>query len=87
VTITSASTTSVHIRSLALRAISPRPSSTRQTLLSARPTALNAPEAELSESARPMTSAVIAVPRCDWADSSAPVTESTVSAGAPASLR
>ena len=37
----------------------PRPSSTRQTRLSARPTAPNAPEAPISDSARPMTSAVI----------------------------
>ena len=86
-TITSARTTSVHARSLTLRLIRPRPSSTRQTWLSARPTALNAPEAELSDSARPMTSAVIAVPRADCADSRAEVTASTVSAGAPASFR
>ena len=70
-----------------MRWTKPRPSSTRQTRLSARPTAPNAPDAPLSDSARPMTSAVIAVPRCDCAESSAAVTASTVAAGAPASLR
>jgi hypothetical protein len=34
-----------------------------------------------------MISATIAVLRCSWADSSAPVTASTVSGGAPASDR
>ena len=33
-----------------------------------------------------MTSAVIAVPRCDWADRAREVTASTVAAGAPAVL-
>ena len=70
-----------------MRRTKPRPSSTRHALLSARPTAPNAPEALLSESARPSTSAVIAVLRCDCAESSAEVTALTVSAGAPAVLR
>ena len=86
-TITSARTASVHARSLILRWSRPRPSSTRHTWLSARPAALNAPEAELSDSARPTISAVMAVPRADCADSRADVTASTVSAGAPASFR
>jgi hypothetical protein len=72
---------------LALRRTKPRPSSTRQTRFSARPTAPNAPEAPFSDSARPMMSAVSAVPRCDWAESSAFVTESTVDGGAPASRK
>ena len=80
-------TTSVHSRSSALCLTKPRPSSTRKILFSARPAAPNAPEAPLSEIARPMISATIAVLRCFWADSSAPVTASTVSGGAPASRR
>ena len=72
---------SVHIRSFAFLRANPRPSSTRQTRLSARPAAPNAPEALLSESPRPSTSAVIAVPFCDCAESSADVTESIVSFG------
>jgi hypothetical protein len=47
----------------------------------------NAPDAALSDSARPTTSAVIAVLRCDCAESSADVTASTVSDGAPAVFR
>ena len=64
-----------------------RPSSTRQTMLSARPTAPNAPDAPHSDVASAIISAVNAVPRCDWADSSAFVTASTVSSGAPACSR
>jgi hypothetical protein len=65
----------------------PRPSSTRKILFSARPAAPNAPDAPFSAVTRPMMSATIAVLRCSCADSSAAVTESTVSAGAPASRR
>jgi hypothetical protein len=72
---------------LALRRTKPRPSSTRHARFSARPTAANAPDALLSDSARPSTSAVIAVPRCDCAESSADVTASIVCSGAPASFR
>ena len=78
---------SVHTRSFAFLRANPRPSSTRHTRFSARPAAPNAPEALLSESASPSTSAVIAVPFCDCAESSAEVTESIVSSGAPASRR
>jgi hypothetical protein len=70
-----------------LRRTNPRPSSTRHARLSARPTAPNAPDALLSESSRPSTSAVIAVLRCDCAESSAAVTASIVAIGAPASFR
>ena len=64
-----------------------RPSSTRQTTLSARPTAPNAPDAPYSDVPSATISAVNAVPRCDCADSSAFVTASTVAVGAPACSR
>ena len=64
-----------------------RPSSTRHTTFSARPTAPNAPDAPHSDVPSAITSAVNAVPRCDCADSSALVTELTVSFGAPACSR
>ena len=64
-----------------------RPSSTRQIAFSARPTAPNAPEAPYSDVAIASTSAVSAVPRFSCAPSSAPVTASIVSLGAPTEMQ